>query len=342
MHFDIVVALWGDLYRELFLKVCLPSLNTPGNLDALASAGSATLLIYTTRADEAAIHEAPIIEHLPSAIELRTVVVDGIGESNRIADGYRDLTKCHQLAVRDAAERNSVMVFLPGDGVWSEGSFAAMIARLAQGKRAVLTSGLRVNAETYITEFAAAFLDPEQMTAICRADELMRSISTHLHDVTASCFVDCATFTTWPSVMIWPVDSENLIARSFHLHPMAVWPRAYRDFEGTIDGALLDQTLDDLSEVHIVQSSDEILQVNLDLPTHRRDLVGTQPADFENIAKWRSSSRSPINTRSSGVIRFHCQAGPHQKRLTARRSKPHNAPPIESSSWSANSAVLAR
>ena len=65
---------------------------------------------------------------------------------------------------------------------------------------------------------------------------------------------------------------------------MAVWPKVYRDFKGTIDGALLDQTLDDLNEVHIVQDSSEILQINLDLPTHRDDLIGNAPASLESIA----------------------------------------------------------
>ena len=117
MHFDIVVALWGELYRQLVLKICLPSLNTPRNLAALAGAGSATLWIYTTPADAQELAGAALREHLPPAIDLRTVVVDGIGQSNRIADHYRDLTRCHQLAVRDAANRDAVMIFLPGDGV---------------------------------------------------------------------------------------------------------------------------------------------------------------------------------------------------------------------------------
>ena len=293
MHFDIVVAVWGDLYRQLFLKVCLPSLNTPGNLAALADAGSATLWLYTTSADARELESAALREHLPTAIELRTVVVDGIGKSNRIADHYRDLTRCHQLAVRDAADRDAVMVFLPGDGVWSEGSFESMIARLNEGKRAVLTSGIRVDAETYLAAFAEQFLDADNMTAPCVAENLIASIGNHLHDLTKSSFIDSENFTTWPSIVIWPLGGADFILRAFHLHPMAVWPKVYRDFEGTIDGALLDQTLDSLNEVHIVQDSNEILQVNLDLPTHRKDLVGTAPHSLDAIAAWAGKFSLP-------------------------------------------------
>ena len=290
MHFDIVAVVWGGLFRELFLKVCLPSLNTPGNLAALAEAGSAILWIYTTPADATEIADTRLQEHLPSAIEVRTVVVDGIGESNLVADHYRDLTRCHQLAVRNAADRNAILVFLPGDGVWAEGSFASMLTRFeegkrATGKRAVLTSGVRVNAETYIEAFADRFLDADNMTASCPAADLVSSIRGHLHDLTKSSFLDSPSFTTWPSILIWPVGSTDLILRAFHLHPMAVWPKVYRDFEGTIDGALLDQTLDRLDEVHIVQSSNEILQINLDLPTHRNDLIGTEPHSLDAIAE---------------------------------------------------------
>ena len=74
---------------------------------------------------------------------------------------------------------------------------------------------------------------------------------------------------------------------------MAVWPKVYRDFEGTIDGALLDQTLDSLNEVHFVQDSNEILQVNLDLPTHRKDLVGTAPHSLDAIAAWAGKFSLP-------------------------------------------------
>ena len=131
------------------------------------------------------------------------------------------------------------------------------------------------------------------MTASCPAADLVSSIRGHLHDLTKSSFLDSPSFTTWPSILIWPVGSTDLILRAFHLHPMAVWPKVYRDFEGTIDGALLDQTLDRLDEVHIVQSSNEILQINLDLPTHRNDLIGTEPHSLDAIAEWTGKFTVP-------------------------------------------------
>ena len=329
MHFDVVVAVWGDLFRELFLKVCLPSLNAPGNLAALADVGSATLSIYTTATDKGLMLESGLAARLPPTIELRTVVVDGIGQSNRVIDSYTDLTRCHQLAVRNAAARNSVMVFLPGDGIWSDGSFASMVERFNEGKRAVLTTGMRVNAETYITEFGDTFLDSDSMTAVCRSTDLMASVADHLHDLTRSCFIDSDHFTTWPSLIIWPVDRSNLIVRSFHLHPMAVWPKVYRDFEGTIDGTLLDQTLDDLNEIHIVQDSSEILQINLDLPPHRNDLIGNTPASLDSIARWARGSalpyqrtvfrRYPISLSSGGASSEAYQSQSEASQRTADR-----------------------
>ena len=226
MHFDIVTAVWGGLFRELFLKVFLPSLNTPGNLAALADAGSAILWIYTTPADATEIAGARLQEHLPSAIEVRTVVVDGIGESNLVADHYRDLTRCHQLAVRNAADRNAILVFLPGDGVWAEGSFASMLTRFEKGKRAVLTSGVRVNAETYIEAFADRFLDADNMTAPCSGADLVSSVRGHLHDLTKSNFLDSPSFTTWPSILIWPVGTPILSCARSTSTPWLSGPRS--------------------------------------------------------------------------------------------------------------------
>jgi len=168
-----------------------------------------------------------------------------------------------------------------------------MIDRLNEGKRAVLTTGILVDAGTYVEAFTERFLNADNNTAPCAAVDLVGSISSHLHDVTKSCFIDSESFTTRPSMLIWPVDGVDLILRAFHLHPMAVWPKVYRDFEGTIDGGLLDQTLDDLNDVHIVQDSNEILQINLDVPTHRQDLIGTQRYSVHAIAAWASQFSLP-------------------------------------------------
>mgnify|MGYP006222334227 CR=1 FL=1 len=108
---------------------------------------------------------------------------------------------------------------------------------------------------------------------------------------------------------------------------MAVWPKVYRDFEGTIDGGLLDQTLDDLNDGHIVQDSNEILQINLDVPTHRQDLIGTQRYSAHAIAAWASQfalpyqrtifRRYPISLTGGSISKQVLQEGLADSQTTA-------------------------
>ncbi|MSP52501.1 MAG: hypothetical protein EXQ91_08970 [Alphaproteobacteria bacterium] len=62
-------------------------------------------------------------------------------------------------AIKTAAGREAALIFLPADGIWSEGSLPALAERLKSGKRAVFTLGTRVTMEKFIRVFAEKFFD---------------------------------------------------------------------------------------------------------------------------------------------------------------------------------------
>lgn len=296
MNFDLIVAMWGDSIHSIFERVAFPSLCAPGNIPALAAAGRVTLWLYVPAGEAAGVDLEGYRARLPAAVEVAVVPVADIGGSNLVARNYLDLSVCHRLAVAKAGERNAALCFLPADGIWADGSLRAMAAHLAAGRRAVLTNGIRIAAETFLPVYIERFLAPDLSVARCPGRALVAAVMPHLHRLTLSTMIDSPTFTTWPSLVTWPVAGEDgLITRLFHLHPAMVWPRRYGDFTGTVDHGLIEAAMSRTDDICVVTDSDEALQVNLDVLGHRDDLIGTAPASIETIAAWIPTATTPLH-----------------------------------------------
>src|SRR5437660_704397 len=79
--FYFIVSFWGREYRELFLRLCVSSLLSPGNIPSLSGSRSSRFLICTTKEDWALIQSDPLVELLAAStvlefIELRRPVPD--------------------------------------------------------------------------------------------------------------------------------------------------------------------------------------------------------------------------------------------------------------------------
>jgi len=66
--FYFIVTFWGETYRDHFLRLCLPSMLSPGNIPALARHGN-RFLISTSDEDWAAIQDDPAFKLMRQSIE---------------------------------------------------------------------------------------------------------------------------------------------------------------------------------------------------------------------------------------------------------------------------------
>lgn len=279
IHF--VVALWGERFRRILVDLVLPNLLTAGNLGHFHGR-PATFFIYTSENDAVWLSEEPMVHRLASVMPAEIVVVPGLG---RIPAGdaveplhqiqYDYMTLCHNLAVARAEGEDAILVALPADALWSEGSFRHMDSLLRAGWDAVLIPGIRVVHETFPAPFKARFTDPASGLIVAPARQLVALAMAHLHPLMRALYHDCDHFIAYPSHVIFPAGDLGFHMRAFHSHPIAVRPQVKgARIRITIDHDYLFHAVPDWSRIHVVTDSDQMFQVAVDPERHLSHLVG--------------------------------------------------------------------
>jgi hypothetical protein len=101
----------------------------------------------------------------------------------------------------------------------------------------------------------------------------------HLHPLTKAYYLDSHRFISFPSHLIWPVESKGFLLKGFHMHPAIIKPMAPGSHVTRgIDYDYLKNACPDPTRIYVVEDSDEILQVAVDPSAHRSDLL--QPNQF--------------------------------------------------------------
>jgi tetratricopeptide (TPR) repeat protein len=161
---------------------------------------------------------------------------------------------------------NRACVFLPPDAVYPDGTFAKLEAIIDSGKKAVFVPPLRVAEETFVPVFLEQFYSEDELTATISPRELAKLALNNLHPEYKTSFWDSIPFNHWPSQLLWRVDNEGVLLRSFHpqilmskppyreVIPESLWDKATQ-----LDGC--DYPLfahPDFKEIYVVEDSDEI------------------------------------------------------------------------------------
>ena len=131
-----IVALWGATFRELFLKLLLPSLLAPGNIPALVNKSRARFLIATTRSDWTANEDAPLMALLRSHVEVVLIEIPEVAPGE---DKYLIMTRAHKLAADSAIEGKAFGMFLCPDTLLSDGAVRSLQERAVAGAKVVLS-----------------------------------------------------------------------------------------------------------------------------------------------------------------------------------------------------------
>ncbi len=248
--FDVVTAVWGKDYRQLFLDVCVPNQLTPGNLGALP-AGS-RYRVFTSKDDAEVLRSSRALRQVNELMLVDVVVVRELSALSR--NKFTRIRICHRRAIADARESCAALIFLCPDHFMSEGALAAVLRRHEAGSRAVVCSGIRVE--------RAAFLDALHARGGVRGvapRDLVSLALDHLHPAERSQMVDRDRNALEPAGVFWTVPGEGILARYFRLHPVMVDPlRPEALLEGTIDGHYVRRSCPLRDQVHVVSDSDEL------------------------------------------------------------------------------------
>ena len=265
--YDVVTAVWGDEFIDLFLDVCIPNQLSSRNLPALP-AGS-RYRVFTKSVDVPRLSASVRLAEVRRILPVDIVEVDPdageagkAGKPGQIRNRYKMMTDCHRRAVADAAKTETALIFLAPDFVLAEGTIETLVRIHAGGSRAVLSANLRLAR----SEFIAALAGREPAMP---PRELVRLAMRYLHPATKSLMVGAASANDFPTSVNWPVHSENgdlegILVRATHMHPLLLDPTRRSELpRATIDGHYLMRCGLKLRECHLVDDSDDLVVFEL-------------------------------------------------------------------------------
>jgi hypothetical protein len=287
---------WGAGHIGLFLNVGLPSLLAPGNLPGLTSNSENRYLIYTQSEYENDIRAAPSFQRLTSILTAEIIPIP-----TRIEVPHRTMSDCHIDSLRRAEKVDGAAVFLPPDCVWSDGSMVRLAALAGSGKSVVHVSGVRLDRDGVVPEFAGNYSDDRTALAL-KARDLVEMGLRHLHPIARSHFFNEYEGGLMPANLVWSAGDEGLLLRCFHLHPLMVKAQVpSAQFKSTIDDDLALRACPNSSRDYVVTDSDELLLFEMSAISHA---VGTICAkgSIGGIAAWTEYA---TNSRHRELIR-HC------------------------------------
>ena len=188
MRFRFSLAVWGDWHIDQFIRHGLPSLKTPGNLDAI----DYIISVWTRPADFERLKA--VLEG--TSFELRATIADDTGGWQEVAN-----ITIQSYAIQDivaAGQAGEVWGLLAPDMVWSEGTFALYRKLLETGRKIIFRPLLRV--------------DSDQVGTIQQFDvrHLAKMALENEHSVGQIYRADTDRFTTHPETIIWPAPDGRL------------------------------------------------------------------------------------------------------------------------------------
>jgi hypothetical protein len=283
----LLIAAWTRPYIELFLRLTLPSLMSPGNLPRLEAADRrlpATIMCLS--ADRATCEQSPAFVAFARqrAIDWRFIddIVAVLGDAREAV-----LSTIFRAAMAEHWDPEADLAFLlikPGH-VLADGTLAAIVRKVEEGARAVLLPTPRI----------------ELPAALARLEETPRGASARM---LARAVLDGAT----EEALLLPIAGRMLPAVSDHIavkrgpdrlafraarwHPAALRPRhpVQPARQSLLDTEIVPEFADDDSDVHRVASSDEALIVDARTASVRS---GAEPVTVgelaQRIAMWATA-----------------------------------------------------
>ena len=304
MKFHFVTVVWGDSFTDLFLKVVLPSLLSPGNLGSFRHKSGSVYKIYTTPEDAKRIKESPVFLKLSEIMPTEIILIDDDVD-------LRNYWEYYYTAINTAVNDHAAFVMQPPDVVRADGTLVNLQKIAATGKKAVVHGIFRVTKETFVPAFLEHFYSEDDFTASASPRELVKLALEHLHSQTKSSFWDSAKFTPWPCYLFWSVNREGILARYFHKHSMMTSPRKKTGIGsslGTLDGGgYIPFAHPNPDDLYIVEDSDEMFACDISDSTYSglpglSDIPANRASVFK-VAYWAAGWQDPYNRNANSYHR---------------------------------------
>jgi tetratricopeptide (TPR) repeat protein len=272
--FYFIVVFWGERFRNYFLDLCLPTLLSPGNLPALATAQRSKFLIWTRPDDWAAMKASPIFRLLeqyvdPVFSELPPCPVDPSPIRQAVLFVLH-MGIGHRRGLEMAYEAKAYPFVMQPDCMFSDGMVGRLQELAIEGVELVLVPALRFAEEPFFDNLQKLGISPRDRSGVAEPISLSSRQLVHIalasmHSETMTYEWDAPYFTPTPYGVWWRVPGEDGIV----VHSLS-WASPLLDFaavpmhdtstfdQGTIDADYVHKNLADIKKIHLVLDSDEM------------------------------------------------------------------------------------
>lgn len=289
------VILWGEDYVQPFLRACLPTLLSPGNLGGEARERGSRFLIVTTRQDAARIRTSPIFAALQNHIEVEFLIISRPGGANK----YAALSRQQMKAIRRSAAFDTIFFLYP-DFVFSDGTIGRALKRLASGYEAVALPIPRVVEERLVPELAR-FGIPGQPGIAIPPTAFTELATRCLHPSHSSYTWANPEMSEYPSTLLWEAPNGGMLFRCFHLHPLAMRVQHHREtynaqFRVSLDEEYFPRVFPDSNGVYCIPDSHEGAVCSLSPGSFRVSRIPSwQKPNVLFLARWAESATSTLH-----------------------------------------------
>jgi len=292
--FHLATLVWGNYFTDIFLNMALPSLLAPGNIPVFQDRKNSVYKIYTTAKDAEVIIKSKSYQLLAGIINTQ---IHTFEFPNYSLEQYKFLTICQKPALIECYKQDCAFVYLTPDHLYADGSFTNLLKIAARGKRFVMQPHMEVIAETFIPAIKKQFFsNPDRTIVSVPPRDLVKTALANLHPSEKSRFWKAKGFNRWPAYIYWQKDSEGLLKRCFHMHPLMIHPAKKNVLPiGTIDGSnYLDLVCPKVEDFYIVQDSDEIMSVGITPLAHSTNNLIRQDAESSvaEVVDWAKRETS--------------------------------------------------
>jgi hypothetical protein len=282
----MATVVWGDWHLSKLTDLNLPTLLAPRNLPALAVACDITYLLYTSEKDLLRVRSAPAIQSLAGMMNIEFQTIPSHTLADPIATHHQFWAEATARARRDDA----LILLMPPDVAWSDGSFEHVAQLLAAGKKVIFMTYLRAESESFTKVLGGRRVEGQLPLSVSGAQLVQICLQT-LHPLMAAYLHDSTHFPIHPEMMLWAVPGEGLLCRilsreMFIYDPASVSLTTANVLESDVDPAL----------IHVIDDSDDLFAVSLatiekEYPWYR----WPHAADADEVADWWLSYDSWVN-----------------------------------------------
>jgi len=231
---NLHTILWGDRYREVFVKYALPSLLSEKNIPSLY--GDLVYHVYADQNDYDYIKKTDVFCQLSKHCKVER------------KESVRDSNKSIKSSLRWSDLNDAVWVCLPPDAIFSDGSLQLALDKIHGGYRAV------------IIPVGAVRVNEGELPDSIRNDEkdMVGILNKHLHKETKRHFVDSGQFFDKPIQYLKNVN-EGIKVKSYFYQPFVLDCKSHvYSFSNVEKDILIDSNW-----VYVAKDSSEIFQLAL-------------------------------------------------------------------------------